>query len=101
LGRTDDGFDILAPGVRFRHGHAGRAPRDLPIWPAPHPRRSWTILYTAQDIQAEHDAAVAALTPLQRRAFARVTGSGSSLERHFVLEAEARSFRPANDDQKG
>jgi hypothetical protein len=48
-------------------------------------------------IQAEHDAAVASLSPAQRRAFARLTRLESPLEVQFAREAEARSFRPAND----
>jgi hypothetical protein len=59
------------------------------------------IFYTPQDIRAEHDAAVASLSPAQRQAFARLTEFESCLEARFVVEAEARSFRPANDDCEG
>lgn len=61
-------------------------------------RRDVSILITADDIQAEHDAAVASLSPAQRRAFARITRTESDLDIQFAREAEARSFRPANDD---
>jgi hypothetical protein len=57
-----------------------------------------SILFSAQDIEAEHAAAVASLTPAQRRAFARLARPEPALETQFALEAEARSFHPANDD---
>lgn len=52
--------------------------------------------YTAKDIEAEHDAAVASLSPAQRRAFARLARAESEAVL-FAREAEARSFHPAND----
>ncbi len=52
--------------------------------------------YTAHDIEAEHEAAVASLSPAQRRAFARLARSEPEAVL-FAREAEARSFRPAND----
>lgn len=42
---------------------------------------------------------MATLTPVQRRAFARVARAGGDLESEFAFEAEARSFWPANDDR--
>ncbi len=54
------------------------------------------IHYTAQDIEAEHDAAVASLSPAQRRAFARLARPEPEAIL-FASEAEARSFQPAND----
>jgi hypothetical protein len=56
------------------------------------------ILYSARDIEAEHHAAMASLSPAQRKAFARLALSECELEAQFALEAEARSFNPANDD---
>ncbi len=52
--------------------------------------------FTAKDIEAEHDAAVASLSPAQRRAFARLWRPEPEAV-VFAREAEARSFRPAND----
>ena len=52
---------------------------------------------TPQDIQAEHDAAVASLSTAQRRAFARLMRPEPPLDIQFAREAEARSFRAAND----
>ena len=54
------------------------------------------IHVTAEDIEAEHNAAVASLSPAQRRAFARLARPESETVL-FAREAEARSFRPAND----
>jgi hypothetical protein len=54
------------------------------------------ILYSAKDIEAEHAAAMASLSPAQRRAFMRVAQPEAEMVL-FALEAEARSFRPAND----
>lgn len=61
--------------------------------------KDFTIVITSEDVQAEHEAAVATLTPTQRRAFARIARAGRDLKGEFALEAEARSFWPANDDR--
>ncbi len=54
------------------------------------------IHVTAEDIEAEHNAAVASLSPAQRRAFARLARPEPEAIL-FAREAEARSFHPAND----
>jgi hypothetical protein len=64
------------------------------------------IVVSAAEIEAEHNAALAALTPEQRRALERLANARQrtnfngrfpqeNLQAIFVAEAEARSRRPA------
>lgn len=66
---------------------------------------------TAEEIEAEHSAAMASLTPAQLRALARLrnakqathfTGGGTSeaLRNIFTREAEARTEQLAEDEDR-
>ena len=66
---------------------------------------------THQDIQAEHDAAIAALTPAQHRAIARLRNAkqathfrggtqADALQVLFAREAEQRTVQIAEDEQR-
>ncbi len=83
----------------FRQGQAGPSPRKLLKVAGAAYAKDDTIHYSPKDIEAEHDQAVASLSPAQRRAFARIDRPYPALEAQFALEAEGRSFRPANDDR--
>ena len=65
-----------------------------------------TVIVSAADVEAEHQAALAALTPEQRRALERLANARQrtnfngrfpqeNLKAIFVAEAEARSRRTA------
>ena len=66
---------------------------------------------TSEDIQAEHDAAIAALTPAQHRAIARLRNAkqathfqgghqSDALKGIFAREAEQRTVQLAEADQR-
>ena len=69
------------------------------------------MIITPEDIAAEHDAAIAALTPAQHRAIARLRNAkqathfkgglqGDALKTIFAREAEQRTVQLAETDQR-